>query len=298
MRRKQGFTLVELLVVMAIISILAAIAIPNVQRWIEKGRATRAMSEINGIELAMTKMLSDAGRSSLNDLFNMEAIELDFGAYDTWTADDFDDIRDILNNTTVALLRAGRGAARNPLDDYQSINASPAPPAGSGARVWLLREDVIKNLGTSYMAELGLDPWGNLYQIFPGPWPARYGLNVFRTYLPPSTDAPRLPGDPALVDLPDELSLENDATIVLIDDATGDLMTEPIGMPASAKMEAYIWSYGANLVSGQARYTDPVTGYTANSLTNYASGQEPELMGGGDDINNWDRNQTYMRFYN
>lgn len=297
MNKKQGFTLVELLVVMAIISILAAIAIPNVQRWIEKGRATRAMTEINGIELALTKLLSDAGRSGLNDLFNMEAIELDYGTYDTWTADDFDEIRDIMNNTTVALLRAGRGAVRNPNDDYQSVNTSPAPPLGTGARVWLIREDVVTNLGTSYMAELGLDPWGNLYQIYPGPWPTRYGLNVFRSYLAPAGGT-RLPGDPA-GPTEDALSLEDDGVnVVLIDDATGDPMNTPIGMPASTKMEAYIWSYGANLVSGQARYSPPATGYTANALSNYEGGQEPELMGGGDDINNWDRNQTFMRFYN
>ena len=51
MRKKHAFTLVELLVVMAIISILAAIAIPNVQKWILKGKATRAISEISNIEL-------------------------------------------------------------------------------------------------------------------------------------------------------------------------------------------------------------------------------------------------------
>jgi prepilin-type N-terminal cleavage/methylation domain-containing protein len=291
MKKQQGFTLVELLVVMAIISILAAIAIPNVQKWIEKGKATQAIAEINGIELALTKLLSDCGRSGLSDLYNMKALELDFGTYETWDADDFADIQRILSDTTIALLRGGRGAFTT--DNYISNTVDP----DTNAAVSLIREDVIQNMGTSYMAELGLDPWGNLYQIFPGPWPTRYGLNVFRTYLAPANGV-RLPGDPT-GPTDDDLSLEHDGSnVILIDDATGDPMDGFIGLPASTKMNAYIWSYGANLVSGQARYSPPSVGYNPNDLTNYESGQEPELMGGGDDINNWDRNQTFMRFYN
>ncbi|HRI89097.1 MAG TPA: prepilin-type N-terminal cleavage/methylation domain-containing protein, partial [Candidatus Hydrogenedentes bacterium] len=63
MKSKLGFTLVELLVVIAIIAILAGIVIPNVPKYINKARATRAQAEIKGIDLALTKMLTDVGRT-------------------------------------------------------------------------------------------------------------------------------------------------------------------------------------------------------------------------------------------
>jgi prepilin-type N-terminal cleavage/methylation domain-containing protein len=296
MNKKQGFTLVELLVVMAIISILAAIAIPNVQRWIIRGNATQAITEISNIELAITKMLSDAGRSNLKDLFN--PIELAaYGTPDTWADGDFEDLVDRYTRATYRLLRKGRGAL---------MPDNPSDPSPSD--IVFLNADVVRTLGTGYFAELGFDPWGKLYQIYPGTWPVTYGPNVFRTYLGPQTTDNVLPGDADLT-LGDDLSLGINApeNADIIDIETGEELPL-IGVPASNKMEVYIWSYGTNLVSGQAIFTPPATGYNPNTdpsqyaatpgRDNYFSEQEPELMGGGDDINNWDRNQTYMRFYN
>ena len=71
-----------------------------------------------------------------------------------------------------------------------------------------------------------------------------------------------------------------------------------IGIPANDRTAVFIWSYGENGQNGQARYLEVDT-YTANETVNYdVSQQEPEFLGGGDDINNWDPTQTFMRFYN
>jgi hypothetical protein len=84
-----------------------------------------------------------------------------------------------------------------------------------------------------------------------------------------------------------------------------------VGYPASrAPAAAFIYSFGANLTSGQAIYdntavfnADPPINtnlmYPGNSpQTYYNTNQEPEFAFGGDDINNWDPENSWGRFYN
>jgi len=56
---RAGFTLVELVVVVAVIAFLAAIAAPNLQRAIVKARAAEAVSDLQVIRVAVLNYHAD-----------------------------------------------------------------------------------------------------------------------------------------------------------------------------------------------------------------------------------------------
>ena len=60
--RESGFTMIELLVVMVILGLLAALVAPNVFRFGAKGRISAAKSQIASLTTALDAMALDTGR--------------------------------------------------------------------------------------------------------------------------------------------------------------------------------------------------------------------------------------------
>ncbi|MCT9977016.1 pilin [Acinetobacter sp. I-MWF] len=64
MNAQKGFTLIELMIVVAIIGILAAIAIPQYQNYIARSQVARVMSEAGAIKTAVDNCLLN-GKTTL-----------------------------------------------------------------------------------------------------------------------------------------------------------------------------------------------------------------------------------------
>src|SRR5690554_5147022 len=58
---QQGFTLIELMIVVAIIGILAAVAIPQYQDYTARSQVTRVVGEVSAIRTAVEEILMRGG---------------------------------------------------------------------------------------------------------------------------------------------------------------------------------------------------------------------------------------------
>lgn len=67
LRRTSGFTLIEIMVVVVIIGLLAAIVAPNVVRQLDKASINRAKADITTIRTAMTEFYSEYYRYPTED---------------------------------------------------------------------------------------------------------------------------------------------------------------------------------------------------------------------------------------
>jgi len=76
---RQGFTLVELLVVISIIVVLMAILFPAFQSAREKARQTRCITNLHAIDIALKSYLQDYRRFPLPPFYNQASLKYEGG---------------------------------------------------------------------------------------------------------------------------------------------------------------------------------------------------------------------------
>jgi type IV pilus assembly protein PilA len=82
MKKQQGFTLIELMIVVAIIGILAAIAIPAYQDYTIRAQVSEGLNLSGGAKAAVTEYFQDRGAMpTTNDMAGLAAADTIQGKY-------------------------------------------------------------------------------------------------------------------------------------------------------------------------------------------------------------------------
>lgn len=176
--KRQFFTLVELLLVIAIIAILAGIAIPVVGGMNKKGKETKARSEINAIKLAFQQFETDYGafpqikRSGvdIDDLITTKDTEkLDLKVVTSFNSSDDDNKKKKANNAydefmqilTMTIVKDGLITGKNGGEAYTTTdNPNTKRKCYLDPPTKKVKENFEGNEGYFF-----LDPWGRRYNI-------------------------------------------------------------------------------------------------------------------------------------
>ncbi len=170
-KRMHRFTLVEMLTVIAIISILAGLIIPVVVIAQERGRETQAKSDIAALMSALKQVETDYGRILKKDGSDYKMGDKTLSASD----EDVGSGNDAIKTKKITFEADNNGGC----DEYDALICELSAPKNKGITVSVNKRkkmylepkkgfDPAKDYDAddAQKATLWRDPWGNPYKIF------------------------------------------------------------------------------------------------------------------------------------
>jgi len=150
---EQGFTLLEMVIVLTIITILAAVMTPVFRGYIEQARYNAARSDVRNIAAALLQ-------------FNMDTR--------MWPIYKSRNVTPLATTSNVFNVLKGPGQEPDVADSISDWSAMLADASGTASldviintNYFLLSTDAIVGWNGPY-AELGTDPWGGSYLVTAG----------------------------------------------------------------------------------------------------------------------------------
>ena len=145
--RSSGFTLIELMVTVAIVAILAAIALPSYSEYVTRSRLMDAHSRLGDLRIQMEKYFQD-NRSYMNGAacgIDGAGLALATANADGGRSFDYTCPAGALTATTYSVVATGR-AAKGMTGFTFSVNqantkASSGPAGWTAAACWFVRKD-------------------------------------------------------------------------------------------------------------------------------------------------------------
>jgi prepilin-type N-terminal cleavage/methylation domain-containing protein len=151
-RKEQGFTLVEVIVVLSVVLLLTGIAVPMLSTYMEDGRRARAESECKTIGAAVLGFYKDVGvypsrnSSSSNNTLTVLMTGPSIPSTSPW-------------NAAHAWITDGTGSNGDVLDNHLVLNQ---PQSTTGAAYPMTG---VTRWRGPYTGPLPVDPWGRPYIV-------------------------------------------------------------------------------------------------------------------------------------